>query len=31
MRELYLEVADVSYHVSEERIAGNVKRNTQSL
>ena len=31
VRVCYLEVADVSYHVREERVACNVEWNTQSL
>lgn len=31
VRVCYLEVADVGYHVREERVACNVEWNTQSL
>ena len=27
----HLQLADVGYHVSEERVAGNVEGNTQAL
>ena len=30
-RQSYLELTDMGNHVSEERVTGNVKRNTKTL